>query len=68
MTDTPSLRRTANRPITVEAVHQAFRDAGEDPTLLAPEFIRFWVANGKTPGEIVAIATNARFQLEQEES
>ena len=45
------------------AVQQAFRAADEDPSVINPDFIRYWLAQGKTPAEIVAIACQTTLQV-----
>lgn len=41
-------------------VHRYFRDHGEDPTVITPDFFIYWVAAGKTCAEMLAIASNRR--------
>lgn len=34
---------------------EQFRSVGEDIRLIAPETLRYWIEQGKTPAQIVAI-------------
>lgn len=40
----------------VEVVEEAFRDIGCDPSVFDPTFIPFWVQQGKSVGQIIAIS------------
>ena len=47
---------TSREVIQLQQTHAYFRAQGQDPLMIAPETLRYWIAHGKTPAEIFLIA------------
>lgn len=45
---------------SLQRVHAFFRNHGEDPSVIAPDFFQHWIEAGKSPDAIFRIATNAK--------